>query len=266
MPFTSIDGVIAGMQPSVNIIKNGATTTAGRFYSPFYATGSPVAATAPATSIGLAGTCLSAYTGQLPIYSASTLNMHIANFTATVNTPGTLLICDRLWHNSMTAVTFTGTQTINSPTWPPRDLTGGTNGTGVNIGVEVTTVLGAGIPQYRLAYTSDKGVLNTGTTPAVSASMAVGSFIPIQMESGDTGVQQVRLFLQSASHTSGAFSLVAYRVLTRLDIPYPGARVNIDAVTGGLPRLYNGTVPFLLWYPSTTTAPLISAELIYTQG
>jgi hypothetical protein len=33
-----------------------------------------------------------------------------------------------------------------------------------------------------------------------------------------------------------------------------------------MPRLYDNTVPFLVFLPSTTTAPTISGQLIVTQG
>ena len=63
-----------------------------------------------------------------------------------------------------------------------------------------------------------------------------------------------------------ALATPAYRVLARLDLTSalnPGV---LDAVTGGMPQLYNNTVPFLIFIPSTTTASNISGNLIYAQG
>jgi len=265
MAINTIQQVIDGLKPNINAIKNGAATTASRFYSPFYVTGNPGAA--PAPSVPFTGVALSGYTGQIPFSGSSTLNTYLANFTASVNTPGTLILCDRLWHNSMTAATSTTAHTINSATFPPRDLYGSTSGHGIMIGAEVSTVMGAGLPTFTMNYTNQAGVtsrvLITGAQPSAPA---VGSFFPIPLGSGDTGVRSIQTWTQSQSYTSGVYHLVAYRELARINIKYAGETAKIDAITGGLPRLYNDTVPFLLWYPSTTTAPFISTVINYTQG
>lgn len=268
MSITTVDGVINGMLPSKYVLKNGATTVAARMYSPFYVTGSPGAATAPSLTIGPVGTSLSAYTGQIEfVPSGTSINTYLANFTATINTPGTLYLCDRLWHNSMTAVTSVATQTINSATFPPRSLTGGTEGMGVMIGVEVSTVLGAGTPAYIMTYTNDKGESGRITqTAAQTATMAVGSFIPIALGTGDTGVRSIQSWRQTATHTSGVYHLVAYRVLASVNVPQGGVKCSADAFNTGLVRMFDNTVPFLLWQPSTTTAPSIQSEITYTKG
>ena len=53
MSITTLNGVIAGMLPPQEIFKNGAAAAkAGVFYSPFYVTGTPAAAMAPAAGAG----------------------------------------------------------------------------------------------------------------------------------------------------------------------------------------------------------------------
>lgn len=265
MAITTLDGALAGMRPPEEFFKVGAATTAGRFYSPFYVAGRPGAATAP--SPGIAGAALTSYTGQIPWTNPVSGNSYLARFTGACNVAGMLLVCDRLWHNSGINVTLNTSQTVNSVTWPARDRDGTTNGEGVLIGAEVSTVMGAGTPTWTMGYTNSAGTAGRSVvTAAQSATMAVGSFIPIQLAAGDTGVRSIQSWQQSATMTSGVYHLVAYRVLARLPISIANVGYALDAITSGFVRLYDNTVPFLLWLPSTTTAPSLTGDLTVSQG
>jgi hypothetical protein len=59
---------------------------------------------------------------------------------------------------------------------------------------------------------------------------------------------------------------VAYRHLT--DLPLVGAYVPnmIDALTGGMPRLYDGVVPWLMFVPNTTTSTNVIGSYMETHG
>ena len=261
----TLDAIAAGAQPPQEILKVGAATVAGRFYSPFYVAGRPGAAVAPTP--GLSGAALTSYAGQLPFTTPVSGESRLARFAASCNTPGMLLLCDRLWHNSGIVVTVNTSQTINSVAWPARDRAGTTDGDGVMIGVEVSTVMGAGTPTWTMGYTNAAGASgHTIVTAAQAATMAVGSFVPLQLAAGDTGVRSIQTWQQSATMTSGAYHLVAYRVLARLPIPLPNIGFALDAISSAFPRLYDDTVPFLLWLPSTTTAPTITGDFTVTQG
>lgn len=265
MAISTRDGVLAGLRPPEDIYKVGAATVAGRFYSPFYVSGRPGAAAAPSPGIG--GAALTSYAGQIPWTNPASGNSYLARLSGACNTPGTLLVCDRLWHNSGINVTATTSQTINSATWPARDSAGTTDGANVMIGVEVSTVMGAGTPTFTMGYTNSANTSGRSiVTAAQAATMAVGSFIPIPLAAGDVGVRSIQTWTQSASMTSGAYHLVAYRMLARLDLPLANVGNALDAISGGFVRLYDNTVPFLLWLPSTTTAPSISGQLIVAQG
>ena len=265
MAITTIDGAIAGMQPPEDVLKVGAATVVGRFYSPFYVAGRPGAAVAP--SPGLSGAALTTYAGQIPFTNPVSGNTYLARFAASVNVAGSLYLCDRLWHNSGIVVTSTGSQTINSVAWPARDAAGSTNGANILIGAEVSTVMGAGTPTWTMGYTNSGGTAGRSiVTAAQSATMAVGSFISIQLAAGDVGVRSIQTWQQSATMTSGVYSLVAYRALAKLEITTGNIGNAVDAITSGFPRLYDNSVPFLLWLPAATTAPLIHGQVIYTQG
>jgi len=267
MAITTLDGVLAGMQyPSTYMKTATPTLVVGRPHSLFYLAGMPGAAVA--SSAGVNGEALTAYAGQLPFTNPVSGNSYLARFNANSQQAGTLILCDRLWQNSGLSVTSTSGQTVNSVTWPARDVGGATSGNQVIIGLEVTSATGAGAPILSMSYTNQDGTgskTGGGILTGV-ASSAVGAFYPMGLAAGDKGVQSIQSFTLSSSWTSGAFSLVAYRELARLDLVGYGQANAIDAITGGFSRLYDNTVPFLIFIPSITVAAVISGQFIYTQG
>jgi hypothetical protein len=268
MAITTLDQLLAGMLPPASIVKAATPTlVAGRPHSLFYLTGAPGTAVAPTP--GIAGAALTSYAGQIPFPAAvAGKNIHLARFQAQATGTGTLVLCDRLWHNSGLNLTLTSAQTINSVTWPARDANGATNGDQVLIGLEVTTATGSGTPVFTMSYTNQAGTAGqtgTGILTGV-ASSAVGAFYQMGLAAGDTGVRSVQSFTLSASWTSGAASLVAYREIARLEITSSNVPSAIDAITSGMPRMYDGSVPFLLFIPAGTATSATSGQVVYSQG
>lgn len=267
MAITTLDGVLAGMKPPVSFAKAATPTlVAGRPHSLFYLAGMPGAAVAPTP--GLAGAALTSYAGQLPFSNPPSGNSYLARLQAQATIAGTLILADRLWHNSGLSLTSTTAQTINSVAWPARDANGASNGEQVMIGLEVTTATGSGTPTFTMSYTNQDGVAGktgTGILTGVATS-AIGAFYPMGLAAGDRGVLSVQTFTLSATWTSGAASLVAYRELARLELTTANVPGAIDAITSGFPRLFDNTVPFLIFVPSTTTASNISGQMVITEG
>ena len=267
MAITSLDLALAGEKPLAPYAKAvSGTLVAGRPFSPFYTAGVPGPAVAPTP--GLSGAALTAYSGQIPVPAASG-NTHLSYFNAVSSAQGgVVLLCDRLWHNSGFTITSTASQTVNSVTWPARDIAGATNGDGILIGVEVSGATGAGTPTLTLGYTNSAGTAGKTATNTIAtvASSAVGTFYPIGLAAGDVGVRSVQSLTLSATWTSGTIHLVAYRVIAPLALPAAGLPSAINAVTGNMPRMYDNSVPFLIYYPQTTTTTAISGALKFTQG
>jgi len=263
--ITTLDGVLAGMQPPQTSMKVGAATTAGRWYSPFYVAGLPGAAVAPTP--GLSGAALTSYAGQIPWTNPVTGNSYLARLSAACNATGRLRICDRLWHNSGITTTIATTQTISSAAWPARDSNGSTNGEDIFIGTEITTAMGTGTPIITMTYTNPGNAGTKTGTVTFAASQGIGSFLEFALAAGDTGVRSIQSIIQSATGgTGGAYSLVAYRVLAEIDIPTGNVGTVLDMFGTGFPRLYDNTVPFLLFLPTSTTAPSITAGYTIAQG
>ena len=267
MAITSLDLAIAGERPVEEYSKAvTGTLVAGRPFSPFYLAGVPGAAAAP--SPGLSGAALTTYAGQIPVPAASG-NTHLSYFQCTSSANyGGVLLADRLWHNSGFTITLTTAQTVNSVAWPARDKNGSTNGAGVYLGVEVSAATGAGTPTITVSYTNSDGTAGrTGTnTVATVATSAAGTFYPIGLQAGDTGVRSVQSLTLSATWTSGTIHLVAYRPIMPLGLPAAGAPATVNAVTGNLARVYDNSVPMLIYRPQTTTTTQLTAYVKFTQG
>jgi len=270
MAITTLDGVLAGVQwPRYFAKAITPTLVAGRPQSLWGLGGNPGAGSFDTTLAGVAlSSSSSNVNGQIPFTDPVSGNSYLARFQGAATQAGTLLLCDRLWHNGGFTITLNTAQTVNSATWPARDVAGATSGNGVLLGLEISAAAGAAAPTITVSYTNQAGTASRTATNsfATANSPAAGSFFPIGLQAGDTGVRSVQSLTLSASWVSGTMNLVAYRVLAALELTAGFVPNAIDAVTAGFPRLYNGTVPFLIFIPNTTTASYVSGQVIWTQG
>ena len=270
MAITTVDGAVAGMRPTVFFAKAVTPTlVAGKPQSLWGLGGSPGAGSFDTTKNGVTlSSSSSLVAGQIYHSDPASGNAYLARFTAAATIPGTLLLCDRLWHNGGYTITSTSAQASTTPTWPSRDADGATSGAGVILGLEVSSATGSGTPTITISYTNSGGTSGrTGTNIwPTAASSAAGSFFPISLQAGDIGVKSVESLTLSASWTSGTINLVAYRVLAALELAGAYVPNAIDIISGGMPRLHNGVVPFLIFVPNTTTASYISGAYVETHG
>lgn len=255
-----------GMQPGREIIKaTSPTLVVGRMHSFFYLSGMPNGASTP--SPGLSGEALTTHDAKIPFPNAGTgLSTYLARLMMQATITGQLMLCDRLWQNSGIDVTSTGAQTINSVAFPARDDTESTNGLGVLVGLEVSAATGSGTPTLTLGYTNSSGTASRSATQigATYATSAVGAFHPFALQGTDSGVRSIQSYTQSATWTSGTVHLVAYRVLARLGIPVANAPASMDLITGGQPKAWNNSVPFLIFVPGSTTATSLNGHVIWS--
>lgn len=266
MAILTLDQLSAGAQPPREFIKAATPTlVVGRPHSLFYLPGIPGPAVAPTP--GVAGAALTTYAGQLPFSNPVSGETRFLRLVAQSTVAGQLLLCDRLWHNSGLSPTLTTAQTVNSASWPARDELETTNGNSVYVGLEVTTATGLGAPVLSMSYTDELGnAASTGTGILTGvASSVIGAFYQMGLAAGDNGVRSIQSFTLNATWTSGVFSLVAYRILGRLDLQ-AGISGSMDAVTCGMTKFSNNTVPFPLFIPAATTPTTITGHAIWSQG
>lgn len=276
MAITTVDGALAGMQPP-RFFSKGVTATlvAGRPASLWALGGAPGAGSFNSTLNGVTLSSTSALVnGQIPHYDPASGNAYLARFAAKANQAGVVMLMDRLWHNGGYTITSTGSQSITSPTWPSRCPTSGTDDTpattghGVYLAVEVSAATGAGTPTITVGYTNSDGTASRTATNIIAtvASSAIGATYFIGLQAGDVGVRSVQSLTLSATWTSGTINMVAYRYLTEVTVPAAFVAGEVDVLTGGRPRIYDGTVPWLVFQPNTTTAANISGVYQETHG
>ena len=271
MAITTLDGAIAGMQAPVPITKVGIGTAAVgalRGYTPWYAAGNPGAATANAA--GVNGAAVTApVTGMLPRTNPTGgASAYLARFGINASTPGTMWLIDRMWNNSGLSTTSTAGQAITSAALPARSGDGTANGANVMAAIEWSATGGAGTPTVTLNYNDQDGVAGTGTLTAI-ASPPVGTFEVFTLGAGDTGIRSLTSassFTQSATRNSGTMHLVLFRVLAQVEVTSANIGNAIDVLTAGMPRIYDGSVLQLVWFPSATTATNFIGQYIETQG
>lgn len=253
---------ISGLQPEVQFIKPTMPNQAVRtVFSTFYVEGIPRAGVFPSSDDGTGIALTSHVQGQLSMINAgSGLNTYLANLIIQADTPGTWILCDRLWHNKIQSPTSTSEQTINSVAFPSRDDNQSTNGKGVSLGLELapSTALGAGNRTLTITYTNSDSVSGKTAIHKMSSSNSypVGCFLPFSMT--EPGVSSIQTYQQSSSMGTTNISLVAYRVLATLPVRSSGLTSqyfipsSINLVNGGIPKVFNDSVLFLLYIPTQT--------------
>lgn len=271
MAITTLDGVIAGMQAPRFVAKAvTGTLVAGRPQSLWGVAGSPGAGTWDNTLNGVTLSSTSAQVGgQIPFTDPGAGNTYLARFSGGSSAQaGILVLADRIWHNQLT-VNSTLNQDPTTPTWPSRDIAGSTNGDGILVGIETSGAASATAVACTMTYTNQGGTgTRTATFQDATAATATiaGAFFRFGLQSGDTGVRAITRFAFSTAWTSGTINAVAYRPLAALTCLSANVPDAIDALTSGMPRLFNGSVPYLFFIPSTTTTTSINASVVFTQG
>lgn len=276
MAISTLDGLLAGMRPAMAIAKAvTATLVAGRPASLWSLAGRPGAGAFDTTLNGVTLSSSSTIpNGAIPHYDPASGNAYLARLQAAATQAGTLLLIDRMWHNGGFTITSTSSQSITSPTWPSRCPTSGTDDTPATTGqgcvafLEISAATGAGTPTITVTYTNQAGTGSRTATNVVAtvASSAIGACYPIGLQAGDTGIRSVQSLQLSATWTSGTMNLVVGRILAQLELPGALIPNAIDALTGGFPRIYNGTVPWLVFIPNTTTASLVTGSYVESHG
>lgn len=275
MAITGLDAAIAGMKMPVPITKAGITMAAVgalRGYTPWYAAGNPGASVAP--TIGVNGEAVTpALATPANVVGGRLIRQnppggqdaYVGRLGVTASQTGVLWLIDRLWHNSGLSATSTTAQAITPAALPPRDRNATADGDGVMAALEWSATGGAGTPTVTLTYTAEDGATGKTATLTGVASPPVGTVEIFNLAAGDYGVRAPTSFIQSVTRTSGAFSLMLFRVVAQLEVPALSGAA-IDILTGGRAEVLDDSVLQLLWFPSATTALNLAGSYIETQG
>lgn len=226
--------------------------------------------------VGTAGSGGALSTGSHVLPNPSTGAWYLTRFGLNGVAVNTYLLLDLLWYNTGLSVTTTTAQTITTPTFPARDDNGTTNGEGYMIALYALTALGnaAVISNTTVSYTNSQGV--SGRTATFSGSVGfqapatpvIGTFMPFQLQAGDTGVRSIQSITLGTSYASGTMMLIVYRPIALEGVPLangPSGSLNLRNAAGINPgvRIWNGTCFGVAVMGSpATTAPSSSGGII----
>jgi hypothetical protein len=273
MAITTLSGLRDGLKQPFPVHKTSATAEANGFLvSTFGISGVPAAAATP--SPGLNGEALTSYAGQLPWINPVSGNGYLASLNG-LATPsqaarvGYVILCDRLWHNSGITPTTTTEQAITSPTWPARDRNAATSGDGVFVGLEVSSNMGASgvVTNTTLNYTNSAGTSGrTGTITTIPTTLTARSFVMFHLQAGDVGVRSVQGLTLGTSFVSGTMHLVAFRPVCLYSPVTLNKNTAVDALTLGMPRIYDDSVLFMITATDSTVTENLFANLQAAHG
>lgn len=264
--------ILAALRPPQRISKASFTGQgAGFFHSSLYLAGLPGAGAAPAPGVNgatLTNTSPSVpgYAGQIP-FPAAVGGQSVYLAGASLSEGGNIsagLLYDRLWHNSGLVVTTTGAQAIAQPALPARDANGASSGVGCELWLEVvtaTTNAGA-IANMTASYTNSAGTAGrTATMQSFPANAVAGSIHRFDLAAGDIGVQSVQSITLGTSLVTGSISAVIARPIADLPVTADNLSQRQDMFQLGMPIMYDGSVPWLIYILNGAAAGRVSALL-----
>lgn len=281
MAITTLAQADSGLLPPVNTVKTqGGTFIADHsgWLTLWYFGAYPPAATV--NSSGLSGQALYTSPAKIPLSNPTSGNTYLARFSSRFSTATNehgfcFYLVDRLWENSGIDTTITTPQTINSVSWPPRDINQSTNGDGVYIALEFSGGTGSksvGASVITLGYTNSLGVSGrTGSVIRYPNTISEGEAVLLfALEAGDVGVRSVQSITFSSGWSSPGVTLVAYRPII-IASSFSGDVVlssEEDIFNLAAPRIFDDSV-LMYWKYITSSATLGYLDPInyqFTQG
>lgn len=224
--------------------------------------------------VGTAGTGGALSNGSHILPDPSSGGWYLTRFGVTGVVANTYELLDLVWYNTGLAVTTTTNQAITTPTLPARDINGSANGDGYGIALYALTALGnaAAVANTTVSYTNQAGT--AGRTATFSGSVGfqapatpvIGTWMPFQLQAGDTGVRAIAGITLGTTYTSGTMMLVIYRPIAldgvvAANMP-SGSLLLRQAVNPGV-RVYNDTCFGVAVKGSpATTAPSFTAGVV----
>lgn len=265
MAVSTLDGLVAALAQGEirNFMKTPTTTEgAGFFHSLWRAPGSPGAGAAEGTVNGSIPTDATA--GSFPfVNAAGAANNYIGYIAAASTVAGTLILYDRLWHNSGLVGNVATLQSFTQPS-----LTRYTSGEGVELWGEVYTAMGATASTFTCIYTDQSGNTGNSATYAMPANaLAADQMFPFVLASGDYGVRDVdSVQLSISTGTAGNFGLVLLKRLLTIPLQTQNVAAVYDAFSSGLREVSDDACLAFMIQCSATNQGVIGGELTLAKG
>lgn len=275
MSIININSVISGMIQPIEFWKAGTTSeAAGVMVSTWFLSGNPL--TGVVSTAGLAGETLTTTSGGGAIYFRNPNSGYTYLSKLEFNSSATsthYIVCDRLWHNSGLPATGINNLAINSVAWPSRcpdasgSLTPNISGYNIMAALEFSVAsTAATVSTSYINYTNSDGISNRTGICILPASPAINTFAPFALASGDLGIKSIENITIGSGQVSATFRLVAYREIAHIALRTTNSIGKWDAINIGMPRMFDNSVPFIVYTPDSTTARTIFGKIGYSQG
>jgi hypothetical protein len=234
-----------------------APKASGSWHSLWTTAGQPGAGAAAGSVNGAIPT--SATPGAIPFTDPVALISYLAKFAIASSTTGTLILYDRLWHDSALSATVATVQSITQPAVTRPDALG----VDVELWAEIYTATTAAATATAL-YTDQDGNASQSATASIIAASVAGQMFPFSLASGDSGVRSVQSVQLSGSMTAGAWGLTLLRRLAEIPIGLAGVGNVYDTIALGMPRIYDSAcLALMLMATGTAFGPVMgSIEII----
>jgi hypothetical protein len=265
MAVSTMDGLVAALTAGETrtFMKNSQTSEgAGTWHSLWTATGYPGAGAAQGSLNG--AICNDATTGGFPfVNAAGAANNYLGYISAASSVAGTLIVYDRLWHNSTLNGTLTTAQNITQPA-----LTRFTDGAGVELWLEIYSAWGSTAATATISYTDQDGnAAQSGTIAYPAGVPSVGQMLPATLASGDYGVRAVAsLTLNTSTLTAGNAGLTLMKRLVTIPLPQINVAAVYDAFSTGLREIPDDACIAMMVQCTAATTGVINGELTIAKG
>lgn len=188
-----------------------------------------------------------------------------------VTTPGAMItICDRVGHQGGLSGTTAGAQTTNLPT---AALTRYTSGVGVQVGLEVYTLIGTTGTVATISYTDQSD--NTAQVPPAITFGNTGfreasRIMPVPLAPGDTGVKAVAsVSLTASTLTAGNFGVTLYYPLVHIAVDdILAIKGSADALHGfgtWFPKIESDACLFMIYHTTGATTGVVQGNLLISE-
>lgn len=235
---------------------------AGTWHSLWQVAGMPGAAATPPTGNGEIPT--DATVGAFPFTNAvGAANNYLGYISASSTVAGTLILYDRLWHNSGLSGTVTTAQTFTQPA-----LTRFTDGKGVELWAEFYSAIGATGATLTATYTDQDGnASNSATYVHPANAETVGQMVPLTLAAGDYGVRSVQQVTWSISTgVAGNFGLVLMKRIATIPLQTLNVAAVGNAFSTGLREIPDDACLAFQVQCSAASMGIISGDLTIAKG
>jgi len=264
MPINTVDQLITAFPGQFWHFNKTSVTAkaAGSYQSLWTAAGQPGAGAAAGSTTGVIPT--SATAGSFPFTNPTSPALSYMNrLAAATSGTGTLVIYDRLYHNSGLVGNVATAQTFSQPALTRPDSLG--NDT--ELWLEIYTPTGGTAVTATASYTNQSGTAAKSATAALIATPVAGQMIPFTLAAGDTGVRSVQsVTLSVTTGTAGNFGITIIRRLAEIGLTLANIADWLDTFSGGMPRIYDSACIALLVLANATTTGNFFGDFQIVQG